>query len=101
MKTKHILFTSLFLLLVLLTKAQDKYEFMIIESIKDELFVSVSSKEYYRETVTYTTSVKDYRNYNPFLKKIEDYQDKGWDVITITPAGDGLTSQYAYLKKKK
>ena len=110
MNTKNILLTIVLLLSALLVSAQDKYEFMIISYFPQAkyLAVAIDGKEVLHEDVTADKHEKASGSY--LLKKVSEYQDKDWEVITFTnashvftAAGSGNSDQefYAYLKKKK
>jgi uncharacterized protein YqgQ len=108
MKTKHILFTSLFLLLVLFSKAQDKYEFMTIgyDYIYKEIIISINGKEFLKEKLELPKEERSHLNTNPLLAKTIEYQDKGWELMNfetyVRTAGSlGVPDYIAYLKKKK
>jgi hypothetical protein len=108
MKTKHIFFTSLFLFLILFTKAQDKYEFMTINYISGykEIVISVNGKELLQEKFELPKEENSYLNTNPLLAKVIEYQDKGWEVLSFDTSvrainGTEIPNYIAYLRKKK
>ncbi len=110
MKTKQILLTVTFLCLTLFINAQDKYEFMIISYFPQAkyLAIAIDGKEVLNEDVSADKHAKVSGSY--LLKKVSEYQDKDWEVITFTNsshvyAGGGIGNSdqefYAYLRKKK
>ncbi len=103
MKTKQILLTSLFLLLVLFSKAQDKYDFMTINYMTtyNLVVISINGKELLEEKLEVPKSKFAFLNTNPLLAKVIEYQDKGWDVMEFDTNANAMTSYIAYLKKKK
>lgn len=106
MKTKQIILTIALLFTTLLTIAQDKYEFMIIEftTYKNIISVSIDGKEYIEEKANYAGQEKTGYNANPFLNKVKEYQDKGWEVINFNSTINGGTTSevhFAHLRKKK
>ncbi len=105
MKTNHILFTIALFFSVTFINAQDKYEFMIIEynvSFKTELRTFINGNELLEEKAEENNKGKV--DYNPFLKKVNEYQDKGWEVMSfaVSPREQSniITTQFAYLRKK-
>jgi hypothetical protein len=106
MKTKQFLLTIVLLFSTLLISAQDKYEFMIISYFPASkyLAVAIDGKEVLHEDITADKHEKV--SGSALLKKISEYQDKDWEVITFTNASNSYTGGsdqefYAYLKKKK
>ena len=109
MKTKKILLTIALLTLTFAIKAQDKYDFMIISYFPQGQSLTIATdKETLHEDVP--VHKHEYVSENYLLKKVSEYQEKGWEVITFTNAsyfhivqGNGRSDQefYAYLKKKK
>jgi hypothetical protein len=109
MKTTHTLFTSILLLFVFFLKAQDKYEFMIIEYktvLGKELTISIDGKEYISENIDLPKNERSGSNANPFLKKVKEYQDQNWEVMSLnTVLGGGSGNiwnevYFAYMRKK-
>lgn len=105
MKTKHILFTIALFFSVAFTNAQDKYEFAIIEyniSFKNELKVFINGKDLIEEKAEEDNKGK--LTYNAFLKKVNEYQDKGWEVMSfaIVPRDQSniYYNHFAYMRKK-
>jgi hypothetical protein len=89
--------------------AQDKYQFMTIEfdrTLKNQIQISIDGKEFIQEKADYGTTSDDKHNTTPLLKKINEYQDKGWELMnmeTIASGGAaaGYLTYYGYLRKKK
>jgi hypothetical protein len=106
MKTKHIFFTLLFLLLLVFAKAQDKYEFMIISyEAQFKISISIDGNMFLSEKVNLPKEQNYQLNANPLLLKVKEYQDKGWEIITLNTQVAGSTGNgctyFAYLRKKK
>ena len=102
MKEKHILLTIALFISVCIS-AQDKYEFMIIEfnsRAKLPIKVSIDGKEFLEENVDYSPLKETYGNNNPLLKKINEYQNKGWECMSFNTCVAPFVIQFAYLKKK-
>ena len=105
MKPKQLLFTLALFLSVAFIKAQDKYEFAIIEfaTIRNYISVSIDGKEFTSEKVEYVGQEKSGYNANPILLKVKEYQDKGWEVMSFNSSINGATSDevhFAHLRKK-
>ncbi len=105
MKTKHLFFTIALFFSIAFMNAQDKYEFAIIEynTFHYDLSVSIDGKEYKKEKVDFSNQEKSGFNANPFLNKVKEYQDKGWEVMSFNSSTLGGGSQevhFAYLRKK-
>lgn len=105
MKTKKILLTIVLFSLITFVSAQDKYDFAIIEfrTFMRDISISINGKEYLVEKAEYQNQDKTITNANPFLIKVNEYQDKGWEVMSFTsPVGGNNTSTHiAYLRKKR
>jgi hypothetical protein len=108
MKPKHILFTIALTTVVLLTQAQEKYQYMVIEFdrlLKNEIQISLDGKEYLEEKADYGTTENAKHNVTPLLRKVSEYQDKGWELMnmeTFNACGSGVCNSYfAYMRKKK
>lgn len=109
MKAKQTLLTITLLVLTFIIRAQDKYEFMIISYFPQAkyLAVAIDGKEVLHEEVSADKHEKVSGSH--LLKKVSEYQDKDWEVITFTNAtyvfgGPSVSSNqefYAYLRKKK
>ncbi len=108
MKTKKIALALACVFSCLLTKAQDKYQFMVIEystSRWNTLSVSIDGTEYIQSDADYKGQKKSGYNANPLLNKVKEYQDVGWEVMNFNSfvvAADGFPEyHFAYLRKKK
>lgn len=108
MKSKQIFLTVAFLFVTFIIKAQDKYEFMIIEFnriLKQEITISIDGKEFLTEKANYQNQDDSRMNANPLLLKVQEYQDEGWEVMNLQVALDNPNSMsrvyFAYLRKKK
>ncbi|MCE3229171.1 MAG: hypothetical protein K0S32_3722 [Bacteroidetes bacterium] len=106
MKPKHFLVIAA-IFISFISKAQEKTEYAIIEfnqSLKKEFQISINGKEYLEELADYSPRDKELHNANPFLNKINEYELKGWELISFhaVPIGNYTMPAYiAYLKKKK
>ncbi|MES2679410.1 MAG: hypothetical protein V4635_05970 [Bacteroidota bacterium] len=108
MKAKRITLTITLFILSLTYKAQDKYEFMTIsyETFYHDLVVCVDGKEIIAEEIKLEKAEKGILNCNPLLKKISEYQQQDWEVVTFNTSGltvgSGTRLLYvAFLRKKK
>jgi hypothetical protein len=110
MKTKQIFFTLAFIMSVLLTQAQDRYEYMTIEfnqSLVKEIQISIDGNQYFEEKADYSPAKHAFHNLTPFFKKVHEYEDKGWELMYFNTLGDSRGGQnfsplpIAYLKKKR
>ncbi len=108
MKTKRIILTIALFILFLCYKAQGKYEFMSIgyDAVVHQLVVSVDGKQVLTEQVELEKAEKGYLNSGPLLKKVSEYQEQDWEVITFNTSGlsvgSGVRLVYvAFLRKKK
>jgi hypothetical protein len=108
MKKKQIFLTIALIMFAFLTQAQDKYQVMVIEfdrTLKNEIQISIEGKEYIQEKADYGTTLDQRHNATPILKKINEYQDKGWELMNMQSlnngAGGDLVYYFAYLRKKK
>ena len=105
MKTKQFLLTFALVVASLITSAQDKYEFMIIEysSISFEVLVSIDGLEFKKEKANFSNQDKSGYNANPLLNKVKEYQDQGWEVMSFnsTIGGTSAEMHFAHLRKKK
>jgi hypothetical protein len=107
MKTKQILFTITLVLLAFFIKAQDKYEFLMIEYVSNARLISISidGKEFKKERVELEGDLKSGYNANPLLAKVKVYQDLNWEVMNFQTVvlGTGVTAEtyFAYMRKKK
>jgi hypothetical protein len=113
MKTKHLLFTAALIACSFFGNAQNKYQFMIIEysTMDKEVAISIDGKEFFKEGVDFAGQKKSGYNATPLLKKVSEYQDQDWEVMSFnTQIGGASFSNYsgnnseiyfAYLRKKK
>lgn len=102
---KKFLFAVAFVVTASIACAQDKYEFMTInyESLYNDVCVSIDGETLLTERADLPKE-EDKKNLttNPLLKKVKEYQDKGWEVMTFDTYCVGIYPSYiAYLKKKK
>jgi hypothetical protein len=79
---------------------------MTIEYNQDltrEFQICLNGSEFIQEKVDWAAQEKTRHNLNPFLNKIIDYQDKGWELQSIQALANGIgaPSHFAYLKRKK
>lgn len=83
--------------------AQDKYEFMTIqyESFKPNLIICLNGETVLKEKLDLEKEENFPLNSNPILKKIKEYQDKGWEMLTLTTNFAPYPSYYSVLRKKK
>lgn len=114
MKSKKIFLILLGLVLTLCVKAQDKYQFMIIEysTLDTKIAVSIDGREYYTEEINFENITKSGYNANPLLGKIKKYQDENWEVMSfntqVVCSGNGINKHssncdeifFAYLRRK-
>jgi hypothetical protein len=108
MKTKKILLTITLLALTLFINGQDKYEFLTIEfnTSLSILTVSIDGDNYIKEVVELPKAER-LSNSNPVLKKVKEYQDKDWEVMSFNNHTIALSTvmtynvYFAYLRKKK
>lgn len=85
--------------------AQDKYEFMTVnyETFRNTLYISIDGETLLKEKVDLSKDENTNLNTNPTLKKIKEYQDKGWELVTFETYsyGAGFPAYMAFMKKKK
>jgi hypothetical protein len=113
MKTKHLFIAAALTACSFVVRAQDKYQFMIIEysTLDNDVTMSIDGKEFLKERVDFEGQKKSGYNANPLLKKVSEYQDQDWEVMSFdAEIGGAATSNYsgnsseiyfAYLRKKK
>lgn len=107
MKTKKIILTIAILFSAILINAQDKFEYLIIEYNTRywDLSVSISGVEFKSEKVEFLTQKKSGFNANPFLAKVQEFEDKGWELINFHSVVSGpetlAETHFAYMRKKK
>ena len=88
--------------------AQDKYDFLIVEykTWYGVTSISLNGKELIIEKVELPKAERNSMNANPFLKKVNEYQEKGWEVMsfnsTIATSYPIMDEVYfAFLRKKR
>ncbi len=100
MKNK-IIITALFIVFNLCVQAQDKYQYMIIEyrAFTTTLFVSIDDATFTKENIEMSKEERDPLNSSPLLKRVKEYQEKGWEVMSFNhvPLFLGYS---AFLRKK-
>ena len=106
MKTKHFIITVSLFLSSFYLKAQDKYDFMSIyfNGTSDIVSISINGKEYLEQKMDLDKKEKNGVNLNPLFRKVEEYQQQDWEVMsynTIAAGQSGNLNYYAFLKKKK
>lgn len=109
MKTKQLICTLAILISVVISKAQEKYEFMVIEYVGPPIKVisiSIDGVQFEALDVVYTRFEKSGYNANPLLAKVKEYQDQDWEVMNFaTQIGGGGANTteffFAYLRKRK
>jgi hypothetical protein len=103
MKTKHILFSIALLFTSLLINAQSKNDYMTInyEAFKSKMCISINGETVINEKAERPED-DTHLNTNPILKKIKEYEDKGWELVSFTvPAQFNYITYSAFLRKKK
>lgn len=111
MKTKQIIFTTTFFLWSLFISAQEKYDFIniISDSYSKAISISLNGSKFTIENLEWTKGEKFNANFNPVFKKINNYQNEGWEVISLnsisqnrnSPDGETHFNHIAFLRKKK
>ncbi|MES2133064.1 MAG: hypothetical protein V4506_11985 [Bacteroidota bacterium] len=84
--------------------AQDKYEFMTINYLTQRtITISIDGEIFLKEKVELSKEESTEFNTNPLLKKVKEYQDKGWEILNFNSYGqiNGGINHIAYLRKKK
>lgn len=90
MKNKLIYFTSALVVILLVitsfksTGDNKKYEYLTILSENHDLdgvFCSVDGKEY--KHYTYEKETKGVGDLNPLINLIHDYENEGWELISV------------------
>jgi len=105
---------TILLLFSFFTKAQDKYDFVVISYQMNygDLTVSLNGKDVSQEYIKLPKDVKFQQNANPLLLKVNEYkvneyQDANWEVMSFddTSENTGTTSSqtryFAFLRKKR
>ena len=108
MKTKQILLTIFFFTLTSIINAQNKFEYMVIEfnqTLRKEFQISIDGKQYLEETADYSPGERAMHNANPLLKKVTEYESKGWELMYFhslaVPRDQCIPVYIAYMKKTK
>jgi hypothetical protein len=113
MKTKHLFIAVALVAFSFISKAQSKYQFMIIEysTLDNDVAISIDGKEFLKERIDFEGQKKSGYNANPLLKKVNEYQDQDWEVMSFNTQIGGVTAgqtsgnsseiYFAYLRKKK
>ena len=68
------------------------------------IVVSIDGKQLIKEEVIFSDKEEAYQNVNPLFKKVTEFQDKGWEVMSFNNISAGqmsLDKYTAYLRKKK
>ncbi len=67
-------------------QSQEKNEYMIISynSSKEHMFISLDGKNFIDEEVNVSKKERHDYNANPLLKKIKEYEEKGWELMNIS-----------------
>ena len=84
--------------------AQDKYEYANITYYTggNKLAVSLNGTAFSEEKVEITREENSILNSNPLFKKVNEYQNKGWEVLYINTFSVGVyVAYYAILRKKQ
>src|SRR6218665_4176982 len=113
MKTKQFFIAAAFVSLSLISKAQEKYQFMIIEysTLDKEVAISIDGKEFFKEDVDFGGQKKSGYNATPLLKKVSEYQDQDWELMSFDTeiggpsinnySGNSSYIYFSYISKKK
>jgi hypothetical protein len=101
-KTTRFLIVTIFAFLSVRAGAQDRYDFTIIAYFPAAKILTVADGN---TTVKEDVDVDKNERItgNALLKKVREYNDKGWEVITFANAAAAAGTQefYAYLRKKR
>lgn len=106
MKPKQIILAVLFTAASFAGKAQEKYEFMIMEYNTSYKMVNISidGKEFLKDKAGPNHDKSGF-NANPLLEKVSEYQDQNWELMNFNAAMAGQNANeevyFAYLKRKK
>jgi hypothetical protein len=107
MKTKRFVLSLVALCLAFILNAQDKYEFMSIQyQSNSSICVSIDGKELFCDEIKLPKTEANAMNVNPLLLKAKEYQNQGWEVMSLNTAVAGSSYgssffHFAYLRKKK
>lgn len=112
----NILITAAFTVLSFFLPAQDKYQFLVIEysTMDGKIAVSIDGLEFQKSKVDYDKHDKSGFNANPILEKVNEFQDKDWELMSFNTQIAGRTMPgtnpvtyndqeiwFAYMRKKK
>ena len=107
MTARYFFFALVLVVTSLSFKAQSKYEYALIEFnyyLKNEIQISVDGKNYLEEKADFSPVKKTANNANPILKKITEYEERGWELLKLdiqANHGSGYNVYFAFLRKKK
>lgn len=98
------LFASVLFFITLISKAQDKFDYMSIEyygSVRS-IYVTIDST-FFTEEVELKKKERSSANNSPFLKKVKYYEDLGWELVSFDSYAFnvGYPVKIAYLRKKR
>jgi hypothetical protein len=105
---KRIILLSFFLLTTFNSYSQEKYEFMSIKFLNTgeflhEFTISMNGDQLLYEKIKLGSDERSNLNVNPLFKKVKEYQERGWEIMTFNEmlAARSTTIIYtAYLRKK-
>jgi hypothetical protein len=108
MRTKQFVLFVALMVIGFVSYAQEKYDFMIIELSKEvkkeSLTFSINGKESHTEVLDYQKNPNVWQDANPLLNKVNEYQEKGWELMNFETQYISVynTKSYlAYLRKKR
>lgn len=104
MKTRNLILVVALSTLVLFAKAQDKYQFMIIEYTTAPfklLTVSIDGEKFTKEGIDPKFNGSGY-NANPLLAKVKEFQSNDWELMAFDTKLLNNSSEiyFAYMRKK-
>jgi hypothetical protein len=102
MKTKKIIITLAFALLMLGLKAQDKYEYGTViykYIVKDKATIEASIGDKYTETQVTCNQSRPFDDLTSFIPFINKLANEGWEVYASTPSP--TNGGYCYFIKRK
>tara|TARA_B100000780_G_C20946059_1_gene377360 strand:+ start:434 stop:736 length:303 start_codon:yes stop_codon:yes gene_type:complete len=100
MKTTILLF-----LLILSTTAYSQthqdFEYLSMTQVDYEIKLNKDSESF--ETINVKDEMsKDFYDYRPFLKRIQEYEKQGWEIVFNNVYGQGMFPRnYVLMKRKK
>ena len=97
--------TLLFLFVTLFGFAQSPvvYDYVTMIQYDDEIRISKNNEKYESINVK-AEKEKAYYDFAPLLKRMQDYEKQGWELVTNTiyTTGQGMIPQnYVLMRKKK